>query len=260
MTSIPTDFSRHGPCQIVECLSAFAYHCCWRWKNWVSPLLKTSHALVFFLLLDLGFLVLHFFYLGDILGNRFSIEDDHGFAEFYQHMKELALAELLLVFLIESDDLLFLAWTGLFAYFFIDDSFQFHETVGLWLSERLNFSAAIGLRARDFGELLVTGFATLSFVAVLLMTYRHGQHESRRITRVLLSMLLILAFFGVVVDMVHILFLEVPLGSAFGVVEDGGEMLVMSLILWYVVKQFLFRDAMVTSSVTSNQRDTSMTG
>ncbi len=39
---------------------------------------------------------------------------------------------------------------------------------------------------------------------------------------------------GVVVDMIHIV---VPLGTVsfiLGVVEDGGEMLVVSLILWYI--------------------------
>ena len=51
----------------------------------------------------------------------------------------------------------------------------------------------------------------------------------------MLLLILALVFFGVGVDMAHI---AIKLGRKvnfiFGVVEDGGEMLVASLILWYV--------------------------
>ena len=40
------------------------------------------------------------------------------------------------------------------------------------------------------------------------------------------------AFFGVVVDMLHA---AMPWGRCvWGLVEDGGEMLMMSIIVWYV--------------------------
>ncbi len=44
--------------------------------------------------------------------------------------------------------------------------------------------------------------------------------------------ILLLAFFGVFFDMVHV---AIPWGeSLWGIIEDGGEMLTMSIIVWYV--------------------------
>jgi hypothetical protein len=203
----------------------------------VKPAAKSNYVFIVLLLLDLTFMVLDYLFLRGMLGKRFSFENELGFAEFYQRAKELAILVTLLVLLWKTSDILYLSWVLLFAYVLIDDSFQVHETVGLFLSERLYFVSALGLRARDFGELLVTGSAALLLVLLLLLTYRRGQPDSKHFTRILLILLLLLALFGVVVDMVHIQFSGGGLGELLGTIEDGGELIVVSVTLWYVIKQ-----------------------
>lgn len=186
------------------------------------------------ILLDVAFIQLHRLYLQDILGVGFSIENERGYAEYYQHLKELAVALIALALMIKSTDALYLCWTLLFTYLFVDDSFEIHESFGLQLSRNLNFTSAYGLRAQDFGELIVSGVAGLSFAVLLAISFSRGKKRAIHESKVLLAMLLALAFFGVLVDMVHIR-VSGPWSYRLGIVEDGGEMLVISIILWYVV-------------------------
>ena len=59
-------------------------------------------------------------------------------------------------------------------------------------------------------------------------------------------MVFILAFFGIFIDMVHV---AMPIGKlVFSIIEDGGEMIIMSVIVWRVLslapflqKHFNFR-------------------
>ena len=47
-------------------------------------------------------------------------------------------------------------------------------------------------------------------------------------------MLALLVFFGIFVDMIQTMLEETALGSILAAVEDGGEMVVMSIIAWFV--------------------------
>lgn len=199
---------------------------------------RSKYLLIIFLLVDAAFILLHRLYLQGILGAGFSIENESGYAEYYQHIKELAVALIAFALMIKSADLLYLCWTWLFTYLFIDDSFELHETLGLRLSRKLNFTSAYGLRAQDFGELLVSITAGLSFAVLLAISYRHGKKRARHESKVLLAMLLALAVFGVLVDMVHIEVVSNPWNYRLGIIEDGGEMLVVSIMLWYVLTNF----------------------
>jgi hypothetical protein len=74
----------------------------------------------------------------------------------------------------------------------------------------------------------------LFFLAFIGIAYRFGDRTSRKVSRNLIVMLLALALFGIVVDVVHVA-IRVPwLEHYFALVEDGGEMLVMSTIAWFV--------------------------
>jgi hypothetical protein len=46
-------------------------------------------------------------------------------------------------------------------------------------------------------------------------------------------------FFGAVLDQVHVLFLDSWLGDVLGTLEDGGELLVLSTTVVYVVGRLL---------------------
>jgi hypothetical protein len=189
--------------------------------------------LIFLILVDAAFILSHrLLFMRGRFGERFSLESETGLPEYYQNLKELAAALIVFALLFKSADLLYLCWTLLFTYLFIDDSFEIHETYGLRLSR--HFTPAYGLRTQDYGELVVSVTAGLVFVALLVIGYRRGKPRVRQESKVLLGMVLALAVFGVLFDMAHVKVLSHPWNHRLGMIEDGGEMLVMSIILWYV--------------------------
>ena len=112
--------------------------------------LRSKYVLIVLILLDVTFIQLHRLFLHKAWSIRFSLENESGYAEYYQHFKELAVALIALTLLIKSADPLYLCWTLLFSYLFLDDSFEFHENLGLLLSKSLNLTSAYGLRGRDY--------------------------------------------------------------------------------------------------------------
>jgi len=72
-------------------------------------------------------------------------------------------------------------------------------------------------------------------ISPLVWAYRKGTQIFRRISLDIGLLVLVLVFFGVVVDMIHE---AVNFGYVIyfilGVVEESGEMLAVSPILWYI--------------------------
>ena len=58
----------------------------------MKPFARFKYVLIILILLDAALILLHCLYLQGMLGERFSIENEMGYAESYQHLKELAVA------------------------------------------------------------------------------------------------------------------------------------------------------------------------
>jgi len=90
------------------------------------------------------------------------------------------------------------------------------------------------LRARDWGELMVWGLVGIFCVGGLVAGFLNSDLRRRAIGIVFLAMLILLASFAVGVDMFHSVInsmtdsYKIDLAIAF--IEDGGEMMVISLI------------------------------
>ena len=200
---------------------------------------QESIALLFLIMLvstDFIFIVLHFIwgttpYLSSVL---FSLEQDRGFSEIYQYIKMFWIIILMVAMYLRTSENGYISWSILFSYLVCDDSLMIHEKVGLTIANNLGFTPFLGLRPKDFGELAVTGIAAIILLTFVGFSYLRGSQAFKRISRDLVICLLVIAFFGVFVDMAHI---AAPLGSPLsfllGVVEDGGEMLTISMITWY---------------------------
>jgi hypothetical protein len=116
----------------------------------------------------------------------------------------------------------------------LDDSLRIHETVGGYVADRAGLTPALGLRAQDYGELSVYVLGGGLSLALGWLAYRHGDAFARRVSRHVLAGLLALAAFAVGVDMLH---QTLPgwLDAALVALEDGGELVVVSVLTWYVV-------------------------
>lgn len=203
---------------------------------------RATLLLLFLLLLDGLFVGTHCLTQsgGGKLNSLFSVETDQGFPEIFQYVKELAVLAMLSSLFVRTRERGYIVWCLLFVYLFCDDSLKIHELVGRKIVRSLHFSALWGLRAQDWGELVVTMVAGVVLVAGLVLAVWRGSDNFRSFSKQLGFFLILLVFFGVGVDMFHILLKASP--SAYfvaGVVEDGGEMIVMSFIVWYVAGRIM---------------------
>lgn len=218
---------------------------------------STSKKLLYlFLVTDIVFIILHLLHAyfinvyfplySDTLSNLdFSLEQDRGYGEIFQYIKEYWIAILLGILARQRRSILYLGWSLLFVYLLFDDALSIHETLGHIIADKLSLSAAFNLRARDFGELLVSAFFGLFFLILIGTVYRFSESTSRKASKYLIKMLLALAFCGIAVDMAHMAIKSIP-SFLLVILEDGGEMVVMSLIAWFV---FVLPDL---SSTTTN--------
>ena len=203
-------------------------------------------ALILLLSADVLFLSLHLVYLQTSLSliddRGFWLEQERGYAEVFQYIKEYWTAMLMAWLALRCRQLHYIAWALLFLYFLADDSIQVHERIGFAIARRLELRHAFGLRAADFGELLVSGTIGALWLPLGLVTFIRAPSEVKGIGIRMVIIVSGLAAFGVVSDMLHQLTDKGGIASAVaGTIEDWGEMLVMSVGLSYVFSEALTR-------------------
>lgn len=208
---------------------------------------QSEYLLILLVAADLAFIAIGIVYecgflnLMDICqavssNSYYALTTDRSYSEFFQYIKEYWLIILFFLLAIEQNFKIYIGWCLLSIYILLDDAFQIHENVGLTIANKFNFIYAFNLRPEDYGELIVFATVGTFFFLWLSFGYRLGNKRERKIIRNLIAILLGLAAFGVFADVVHIWFEKYPfLKSAIGIIEDGGEHLVMSLFVYYVM-------------------------
>jgi len=188
--------------------------------------------LILLVLVDLFFIGLHVLYKFGVVSNPlYSIEVDWAYAEVFQYIKEYWIVALLIAAGVRLKAKVYFPWALLFVYLLFDDSLQVHENVGKSIATYFNIPGVFNLRSIDIGELLVSLFAGGSLLLFVAYYHRKSSFIRRRSSGGLFLMLLMVAFFGVFVDLLHS---ATPwFYGVFGLIEDGGEMLIFSMILWY---------------------------
>ncbi len=203
--------------------------CCEPWSD-------TKKLLVLLLSVDVVFILLQIpYHMGMMSSPMFSIETDRGYPEVYQYIKEFWIILLLFgAFLCHKPRLVYLVWTCLFAYILVDDAMSVHENVGRWAAAEFNLQPMFGLRARDLGELGFSAIAGSLLFSGIGMAYFFSNAQGRTITKHLTGLFALLVMFGIGVDMIHEMVSQGKI--VWGVIEDGGEMCIISLMAWYVFK------------------------
>lgn len=170
-----------------------------------------------------------------------SIEKDLGYPEIFQYVKFFLICILLLGTAGKRRRLGYAAWAVVFFYFLLDDALEVHEILGGRLGFSHPFLQSLGYRPLDMGELMVSVGVGLGLMSLLVLFYLRGDQAFRKTSKDLVLLVGILAFFGVGVDMAkkpleHLanhLGLDQVYWLVEGVIEDGGESLAASLLLWY---------------------------
>ena len=202
--------------------------------------LESDKLLILLITTDVLFLVFHILHvfhgsIGLFYDVNFSLQQDQGFAEVFQYLKEYWCTLLLLFLAIRTKSLLYLSWALLFGYFLIDDAFGVHEVLGKELGYPLGDLQLFGLHASDLGELFVSGFFGILFFIAIGVTYRVNNDEAKRFSHYLFTMILIFLLFGVAMSFVKRLSSDATWRFILGTIEESGEMVVMSVIVWFVI-------------------------
>ncbi len=178
--------------------------------------------------------------LGFVLSPALSVNTDGGLPEMTNYAKTAATAALLYLCSRRHAQPIYLAGAVAFLIIVVDDALMIHETTGGYLAARFDLPSAGGLRPQDLGELGV--YATWALVIGALGIYGIAASSAVHIRAAMLfaGVIGFIAFFSVVVDMAEIAIYWQFRRAALmiGVIEDGGEMigmtiaLILALTLW----------------------------
>lgn len=207
--------------------------------------LKSNQLLILLLLADLFFIFFHILHKAPYIDdwfpvfddNSFSITRDLGMAEGFQYVKEYWVVLLLGFLAWRRGKKELIGWSLLFSYLLLDDMFTLHERLGDFIARlignRLDFLLFANLELDDIGEVIGVFAIGLLFTLILVPTYLRLQPDARPVYRTLTWLLAALLFFGLGLDLLDRFVDSYAIQEMFKLAEDGGEMLMMSVICWY---------------------------
>jgi hypothetical protein len=200
------------------------------------PVLSTA-LLIAFLVLD-GLLIfghVAFFAFG-LNDGRLLLSYEPGYGEVFQYTKLFGLAAVCIACAVVARRAAWLAWTLVFGYLGIDDAVYLHETFGRrWQDSGREF----GFRVQDAFEALFSAVVGIVLLAALALGWRRGDALFRWLSARLLAGLVALVVVGVGIDIVHEHAWVQPyrwLHHGLALLEDGGELVVVSVMAWMVAR------------------------
>jgi len=127
------------------------------------------------------------------------------------------------------------SWLLVFTYFLFDDALLLHQNLGDHIASSFGVYLPHALRLQPrFFELTVLAFAGMFLLTIAAWAYFRSSLTFRKVSKDLLLFIAALIFFGIIVDLANVINLRPSVLFVLDFVEDGGETVVYSLILWYV--------------------------
>lgn len=198
-------------------------------------------ALFGLLAADALFVLLHVLQISGTLSDpRLLLSWDHGYAELFGYAQAATATTLLFLVYRRRAEAVYLAWSLVLVAVIADDALIIHERVAHALAPRLPLPSRLGPSPQNITELVVLGAIGAALLVLIAWAHRRSGAQARADSRGLLLLLAVLGFFVVVVDRMHAA-LAGGAGDVAGILEDGGELIVLSLILAYAVNLLLRR-------------------
>lgn len=215
---------------------------------------KTSYflrSLFIFLLIDVVFIGLYVardflldanYTTGFLQSGLWEIDRDRGFPEMYQYLKAAFAATLFGSLFLKRRSAAYLAWFLAFLYVLVDDFFQLHEAFGNFLLANFNLPTVWRIESFLYVEPLLWGAVGLLLMSLITYAYIYDP-KTRVLSRRLIYLFALLFLFAGLADAVHA-FVD-RYGSSLSYVkgitvtlEDGGEMLAMSVLVAYAFSYY----------------------
>lgn len=126
-------------------------------------------------------------------------------------------------------------WTASFTYLFLDDSLGLHERAGIYLSHWLHLQRFEAYyRPIEIGEAIYLCGLGVLYAGLFLVATRTCTAEQRATFYPFAFLLCAVLLFGGVGDILHAAFWDARAERLFELVEETGEMLVMSVMTAYL--------------------------
>jgi hypothetical protein len=205
-----------------------------------SPLTRASKTSLIVLTAlisgDLLFIAAHLIHLQTswLPSNRWSIAQDHGYGEVFQYLKYIAICLALGKLFVTTRQRVMLGWLAVFSFLLLDDAGRIHERFGLAFAAFTHLPTVGSLRARDIGELVFALLGGLIVLPLVVFGWLRGARPARAVSTDLALLLVALAGCGVGADFVHRMLSLTSMEVLAGLIEDGGEMLVLSCACAYM--------------------------
>lgn len=173
---------------------------------------------------------------------------DGSFIELTGHLQLIAGVVMLVFLAVIRRTAVYVAWAVTLIVLIVDDFAQVHEVQGGLLALRFGLPSVAGLRPEDVGELTVWAIEGVFCLTLILATLWWADLLARRHSRLLFLCVIVLAFFGGVVDQLHIVvepYLSHTAGLAVTLTETTGELGAMTLIVLAVHRMTRAQDRRV---------------
>jgi hypothetical protein len=196
-----------------------------------------------FVLMDLAFILMNVLAIGahqagliDAVPEAMRITQDGAIPEDFNYLKWAIIAISLAWLAVRDHWLAPLCWALVFAIILADDSLQLHEQLGAALSSWSGLPSSTYFYADDLGEILAFGAMGLVAFGIAAALFLRSGADGRALSLRYVFVIVVLGSFGVGVDAMHQLVSHVTEGTSvakllsqlFGMVEEGGEMIVAS--------------------------------
>lgn len=163
----------------------------------------------------------------------FDLTVETGYGEFFQAVKSGWCVVVLACLAWWRRSWLYVAWGGVCVFLVADDVLSLHEFAGSWIGRTMGDGSQ---SAAHWGEVIFLAGVGVLIVPIAWLSWRFPRRWDRLWLRRLTVLVGALAFFGVVVDALHsFVFWHHTLTLTMTTIEDGGELVVMSLILAVLV-------------------------
>jgi hypothetical protein len=164
----------------------------------------------------------------------FYLNRDHGYAEFFQYIKYIWILISLLVIAIRRKQLIYGAWIVLFSYLLLDDFAMLHEILGVGLASVLKLPSILFLEARYVGQIVYAVLIVVLISLILIFAMRKGDERFKKFSKVLVILLVALGVAAIGLDAMNDFIKNNLLQVYFNVLEDGSEMIIVSIMTWWV--------------------------
>ena len=160
---------------------------------------------------------------------RFSLAYEDGFAELFGGGKILAAAAIMWALTRRSLAPIDLAWAVALAIVALDEIFELHEGFARLVDDAFDLPTPFG--SDGLGELVVWALIGSIVSAMLIIAHKRSEQEPRNRSRRIAGIVALLIFFAVGVDAFNLFVLGGDGNGATHLIEEGGELVVMSLLL-----------------------------